>query len=207
MKTSEQLDSISTALAKAQAEMKPAIKDSLNPAYKSKYADLSSVWDACRVPLTSNGIAVLQEVTGAEAAILVTTRLQHSSGQWIELGPLPVPVNKHDAHGVGSATSYGKRYGLAAAIGVIAELDDDGNAAVEARPTAAQAERASSPKMTEKAIADLMANLDEATGLDDLRERTRKALAVAQQGGDIDAHKRITAHGSKVAKKFTEQAA
>lgn len=130
MKTSDAINEIAAASAKAQAAMRPAIKDATNPAYRSKYADLAAVWEACRGPLTGNGITVWQDVTSEENGIAVTTRLVHSSGQWVEFGPLTVPLAKRDAHGVGSATSYGKRYALAAAIGVIAEEDDDGNAAV-----------------------------------------------------------------------------
>lgn len=128
MTTSEQINEIASAMAKAQAAMKPAIKDANNPAFKSKYADLASVWEACRGPLTANGITAWQDVTTNADGIAVTTRLVHSSGQWVEFGPLVVPLMKRDAHGVGSATSYGKRYGLSAAVGIVSD-DDDGNAA------------------------------------------------------------------------------
>lgn len=159
MRTSEQINELAAASAKAQATMQPAIKDMTNPAYKSKYADLASVWDACRKPLTDNGLTVWQDVTtgdGSVNGISVITRLVHSSGQWVEFGPLVVPLSKHDAHGVGSATSYAKRYSLSAAIGVVAELDDDGNAAVASKPTNGATEY-----VTEKQVADLRALLDE----------------------------------------------
>jgi hypothetical protein len=73
----------------------------------------------------------VQDVTLQGDKIAVTTRLVHSSGQWMEFGPLPVPSMKQDAHGVGSATSYARRYGLSAAVGIVAD-DDDGNAAAGA---------------------------------------------------------------------------
>jgi hypothetical protein len=133
MKTSDQINEIATALAKAQAAMKPAVKDAVNPAFRSKYADLTAVWDACRIPLTAQGIATVHDVEAAADAIAVTTRLVHTSGQWIECGPLVVPLAKRDAHGVGSATSYAKRYALSAAVGIVSD-DDDGNAATEAAP-------------------------------------------------------------------------
>jgi hypothetical protein len=129
MTTSESINEIATALAKAQAAMKPAVKDATNPAFRSKYADLAAVWEACRKPLTDNGITTLQDVQTMDDGIGVLTRLIHSSGQWIEVGPLVVPLGKRDAHGVGSATSYAKRYALSAAVGIVAEDDDDGNAA------------------------------------------------------------------------------
>jgi hypothetical protein len=160
VKTSEQINDLAAASAKAQAAMRPAIKDSVNPAFKgAKYADLTAVWEACRKPLTDNGLTVWQDVTTADGSangISVITRLVHSSGQWVEFGPLVVPLSKHDAHGVGSATSYGKRYALAAAIGVIAELDDDGNAAVEKSNG-----HDTAPNITEKQAADLKALIEE----------------------------------------------
>lgn len=129
MNTSEQINEIATALAKAQGEMAPAIKDATNPAFRSKYADLAAVWAACCPALTKHGIAAIQDASLCERGVSVTTRLVHGSGQWIEFGPLTVPMSKQDAHGVGSATTYARRYGLSAALGIVAD-DDDGNAAV-----------------------------------------------------------------------------
>jgi hypothetical protein len=159
MKTSEQIDLIAAASAKAQGVMRSALKDSNNPAFKgAKYADLAAVWDACRKPLADNGLTVWQDVTSPDTVlgIAVTTRLVHSSGQWVEFGPLIVPLSKHDAHGVGSATSYAKRYALAAAVGVTAE-DDDGNAA--AAKTTNGADKA--PNITEAQAVDLKALIEE----------------------------------------------
>ncbi len=133
MKTSEQINEIATALSKAQGHMKPAAKDALNPHFKSKFADFASVWEAIREPMTSNGLTVLQDVFTEEKGVSVLTRIIHTSGQWIEFGPLTIPVNKYDAHGVGSATSYAKRYALCAAIGVVGEEDDDGNKAASGK--------------------------------------------------------------------------
>lgn len=138
MKTSDSIKELATALAKAQATMAGAKKDSTNPHFRSKYADLASIWEACRDALTSNGIAVVQMTRAtAEEAVIVETRLMHSSGEWIE-GELLVPVTKADAQGFGSALTYARRYSLAAAVGVAPE-DDDGAAAAAARPTAKQA--------------------------------------------------------------------
>lgn len=127
MNHSAEVVELYAALAKAQSVMEPAVKDANNPAFKSKYADLASVWNAVRGPLSSNGLSVMQDVTMVDNKVSVTTRLAHSSGQWQDFGPLVVPMNKSDAHGVGSATSYGRRYSLCAAVGVVQD-DDDGNA-------------------------------------------------------------------------------
>src|SRR5690348_2447368 len=101
--------------------MAGAKKDMTNPHYKSRYADLASVWDACRDALTANGIAVIQMTEPSERdEIIVDTRLVHSSGEWIE-GRLVLPVSKADAQGYGSALTYARRYGLSAAVGVAPE--------------------------------------------------------------------------------------
>lgn len=131
MKTSEQINEIAKAMAIAQNEMKPAVKDSLNPHFKSKYSNIESVWEAIRLPMTVNGLTVWQDVTTEERSVAITTRIVHVSGQWVEFGPLSVPMSKLDAHGVGSATSYARRYALCAAVGVVSgDEDDDGNLAI-----------------------------------------------------------------------------
>jgi len=129
MQHSEQTEKIIPALVKAQAMIAPAIKDAKNPHFNAKYADLASIWDACRGPLSGAALCITQDVTVAEAGVAVSTRLWHESGQWLEFGPLVIPLVKRDAHGIGSGTTYAKRYALAAALGVVADDDDDGNGA------------------------------------------------------------------------------
>jgi hypothetical protein len=129
MRTSESIKELAAAMVRVQAAMGPAVKGSVNPHFKSKYADLAAVWDACRIPLNSNGITVWQSVEGDAATVAILTRFVHVSGEWAEHGPLVIPLAKGTAHEVGSAISYGKRYALAAGVGVVAEEDDDGNAA------------------------------------------------------------------------------
>jgi hypothetical protein len=131
MNTSDQVDQIGAAMAAVQGSMKPAIKDATNPHFKSKYADLSAVFEAIRDPLAKNGLTVWQDLGNDEKGVTVKTRIVHKSGQWVEFGPLSIPANKNDAQGLGSAATYARRYGLSAALGVVADLDDDGNAAVQ----------------------------------------------------------------------------
>jgi hypothetical protein len=128
MTTSELINEVAAACAKAQLELRPAVKDAVNPAFRSKYADLHSVMEAAKV-YAKHGIAVWQDATTEERGVAVRTRLAHTSGQWVEMGPMIVPVGKQDAHGYGSATTYAKRYALSAALGISTEEDDDGNAA------------------------------------------------------------------------------
>lgn len=138
MQWSEQINEIAGAYAKAQAELRPAAKDSVNPAFRSKYADLASILEASRI-YAKHGIAVLQEPTVNEVGASVVTVLMHSSGQWIRMDPMTIPVSKRDAHGVGSATTYAKRYSVSAALGIAADEDDDGNAAAQAPQSRPQA--------------------------------------------------------------------
>jgi len=125
---SSDIGKLAEALAKAQAQMQGAIKDSSNPFFKSKYADLSSVWNSCREPLSNNGIAVIQTTdSGLDGAIELITTLVHSSGQFIR-GRLPIKPVRPDPQGIGSAISYARRYGLSSIVGVIQEDDDGENA-------------------------------------------------------------------------------
>lgn len=138
MNSSEKINELATAMAKFQAEVKPALKGSTNPYFKSKYADLQSCWDAAREALTKNGLSVIQGgppylVLPANNGEVVTvcTRLLHSSGQWIE-SSLTMKPAKADPQGIGSAVTYARRYALAAILGLVADEDDDGNAATHA---------------------------------------------------------------------------
>lgn len=127
MRESRAIGELAKALWKAQAAMGNAVKDSTNPHFKSKYADLASCWDACRKALTDNGLSVIQPVSADGASVTVTTRLLHESGEFIEDG-LTITAVQNTPQGIGSAITYGRRYGLASMIGLAAD-DDDGNAA------------------------------------------------------------------------------
>ncbi len=125
---SEQINEIALALSKCQAEMSFATKDSSNPFFKSKYADLASVWGACRGPMVKNDLSVLQQMTVENDKPYLVTTLAHKSGQWFRsMAPLN-PV-KNDPQGLGSAITYMRRYTLSALIGVIQD-DDDGEASM-----------------------------------------------------------------------------
>jgi hypothetical protein len=135
MQHSNTLGELAKALVAAQKEIKPAAKDSTNPFFHSKYADLVSVWAACREPLTSHGLSVIQVPAEAgEGRIALQTMLLHTSGEFIIADPASTSLSKDDPQGVGSAITYLRRYGLSAMVGVVAEgEDDDGNAASKRR--------------------------------------------------------------------------
>lgn len=154
MNTSEQINELGGALAKAQGAIKGALKSEVNPCFRSKYADLAATWDACRDALSANGLSVVQVTGGDDPQIVrVTTRLIHASGQWIEGVTVMRPV-KADPQGIGSTITYARRYALAAIVGVAPE-DDDGNAASSGQETPSPA------KITEKQAADLDALIEE----------------------------------------------
>ncbi len=130
IESSDSTAKLDTALAKAQGAFSAAAKDKTNPHFRANYADLASVWDACRSALASCGVAVTQWLVHAEDQRLhIVTRLA-CEGEWIR-ARWSMPVVKADAHGYGSAVTYARRYALAAAVGVVADDDDDGNAASE----------------------------------------------------------------------------
>lgn len=137
MPQSDSIKELATALSKVQGELTYAKKDSANPFFKSRYADLESVWDACRSLMAANGLSVIQMPGNYfEGRMWLVTRLCHSSGEWIEQEmsfPVGKPDNqgvvKTDAHSCMAAITYMRRGALAAFIGVV-QSDDDGNTAV-----------------------------------------------------------------------------
>lgn len=132
MKTSEQIDLISTALSAAQGEFPVIEKTRINPHFKSKFANLSDILSACVPVLSKHGLSFSQGLSFVEGRLVITARLLHKSGQWIET-ELSIRPMKDDAQAIGSASTYGRRYTAEALLGVSATEDDDGNAASDPR--------------------------------------------------------------------------
>ncbi len=130
MTQTETLNELATALAKAQGKIAGAPKDTVNPFFEKKYADLSNVITAMRAPFADNGLSVLQSARWFDGELRLVTRILHSSGEWVEDGGIPLIMDKKTMQGLGSAITYGRRYGLMAAAGIAPE-DDDGNEAVK----------------------------------------------------------------------------
>lgn len=118
-----------SALAKAQGQIRGALKDSTNPHFKSSYADLASVWEACRRALSDNGLCIIQQPVAAPAGfVALETTLGHSSGESVT-SRFSMPVAQaNNAQAIGSALTYARRYALSAFVGIAPE-DDDGNGA------------------------------------------------------------------------------
>ena len=128
MNKSESIASLAKSLAKAQGEVENASKASVNPHFKSKYADLAEVLNTVRPVFASCGLSFVQMPSFADGIVSVETMLVHESGEWIS-ETASSPITKQDAQGVGSAITYLRRYSLAAFAG-IAQEDDDANASV-----------------------------------------------------------------------------
>lgn len=128
MQKSESIASLAKALAKAQGDVENASKASVNPHFKSKYADLAEILNTVRPVFSANGLSFIQMPSFAEGVVMVQTVLAHESGEWIS-EVAASPITKQDAQGVGSAITYLRRYSLAAFAG-IAQEDDDANASI-----------------------------------------------------------------------------
>lgn len=122
---------LNAALAKAQAQMKPAQQDRTNPHFKNEYATLNSIWNAIREPLSSNGLCVTHQTEYRGDRFVMVTTLRHASGQSIE-SVRPIKVDVEQPQKMGSGETYAKRYSLMALVGITAADDmddDDGNGA------------------------------------------------------------------------------
>ena len=130
---SEALGNLAAALATAQGEIENAVRDSKNPFFKSKYASLAAVRDACKGPLSKAGIACLQLPTNRGRVVIIPTLLVHGgSGEWIE-SRLMLTAKDDSPQSIVAAVTYGRRAGLAAMSGVAPE-DDDGETASREKP-------------------------------------------------------------------------
>lgn len=118
------------ALAKSQSEVENASKGSINPHFNSRYADLAELLNTVRPVYSENGISIIQETSFDGSLVSVTTVLCHSGGGYVTSKASCVPA-KSDAQGIGSSTTYLRRYSLASMTGV-AQEDDDGTAASHA---------------------------------------------------------------------------
>ncbi len=135
MNQSDNISELATALSKAQSEIQGAKKDSSNPYFKSRYADLASCWEAAREAATKNGLSVWQGGVDSDKGIVLETKLLHSSGQWIvskmlmpniiydKNSPSGRPMNSQE---IGATITYFRRFALCAVLGICPE-DDDGN--------------------------------------------------------------------------------
>jgi hypothetical protein len=132
MNKSDSIIELAKALSKMQSQVKNSEMDGENPYFGNRYSTLSSIWDACRTPLTENGLSILQtavSLPGMEEWVSIETTLLHISGEWVS-GVMSAKMGKFDPQAVGSCVTYLRRYSLAAICGISPADDDDGNATV-----------------------------------------------------------------------------
>jgi len=160
MRTSETLGEFAKAMAKVQTELKPAQKNATNPFLKNKYADLGAVIEACQELAGRNGLATVQMPFTVQGGMGITTRIIHTSGEWVE-GEVTFELAEErgisNAQSAGKLLTYARRYALAAAFGVVADDDTDGNVETVAKPQAKaqpKAQPAQAEKPTGKTFAD-----------------------------------------------------
>lgn len=180
MEKSDSIAKLATALAKAQGQMEDAAKSSTNPHFKSKYADLASVRDAIREPLAANGLSYIQMPRINGNMVEVETLLMHESGECIS-DVLKMPFAKPDAHGIGSAITYARRYALMGVFG-IAPDDDDGNAATNKLPLTPVGD-ISPPKRIERKPAGIVPIDAEKSA--ETRSMLERAVSMAQTREDL----------------------
>ena len=184
---------IAAAFVKAQRAFGPALKTSVNPHFKSKYADLANCIEAVIEALNANGIGLMQRTYECKDGVLVETVFIHESGEVMECGMLHLPASKLDAMGFGSCLTYARRYSLLAATGLAPE-DDDGVAA--SRRTEIKS------TVDEHKLADLLAAMDEVTTIKELQQAYKDAYK-ATNGEQAWQAKVITKKDAKKAQLET----
>lgn len=183
------------ALALAQAEVENATKNAVNGGFskngKPSYADLAEVLNTVRPVFSKHGIAIIQSTGFSDGLVSVTTALVHKEGGYVTSVASCTPA-KMDAQGVGAATTYLRRYSLAAATGV-AQEDDDGNSAAHNRPAPA-------PAKPSNALLDLLAATEDATSEDVLRN-LYKATETLNEHEKNEARKAIVQKRQSISKQ------
>ena len=137
MKTSESINDIAAALAKAQGQfVNPSrnrdveVSMKTGGKYSFSYATLDGILDMCRKPLSDNGLGIVHALSTDEQGPICETRLLHASGQWIETAVPIIVADNANAQAWGGAITYARRYGICALLSIAADEDDDANQAV-----------------------------------------------------------------------------
>lgn len=198
MNRSENINELASALSKAQGQLKSAVKDVENTFFRSKYADLDSVWDALRKPFSDNGLSISQGGINQNengGKVTLVTLLMHTSGQWIESTFSTTPV-KNDPQAFGSCVSYLRRYALAAIAGVT-QSDDDANLATQQKESHGRNENTNNKPVLYSTTRNVSANIISATKQQDGNNGT-------QLGGHTK-NDQITKGTNEVKKETTKE--
>jgi hypothetical protein len=144
MRHSESIKNLAKALVLAKIKMEAPHKNKTNPHFKNKYADLSAVKESYQTALGETGLSVVSALALIDSTLTLSTSLVHGeTGEWIASDyPIPAGLKPQET---GSAVSYGRRYNVCALLDIVAEDDDDGEAAQKGAEKAAKVEQ---PKPT-----------------------------------------------------------
>lgn len=193
MRSSETVKEIIPALVRLQKSGIKAEKDSVNPIFRSKYTSLDAVLEAIKGPLADEGLVLMQEASGTEKEVHILTKLYHTTGEWLEFGPLILPVGEkeiffkgtktnllvRDAQSFGSAITYGKRYAITSIFGIQGEEDDDGNKTSKPNSPPKNHASESEPPVEVKMDGPSIHKLEtELVGYDELRSEILNAFKV-----------------------------
>ena len=181
MKYSEQMDKIAQAMLAVQKELEPLHKNAKNDHFGNEYLTLDGLLAYALPLLTANDLVLTQGggETTRQGGIMVETMLIHApSGQWVK-SEFDLPMQKQDPQGAGSAITYGKRYGLAAILGVSTEADDDAEASVKA-----QRARDSQPRQAPQQVQGVR-TVAEATGHAPQKGKLDNVVACPKCGSDM----------------------
>jgi hypothetical protein len=174
---SEEIGKLATALVKAQAEVESALKFSTNPHFSAPYADLTSVLTAIKPALAKHGLAMVQYPGYGGDVVTMITVLVHESGEWLQSPVASIPITKKDPHGAMSGITYLRRGCASSLMALIADEDDDGNAAVGPKPTKQVAAKKPAKKDQVVSAEHLAKGLDALSALID----------ACEQHGGVDA--------------------
>lgn len=174
MNQTEDIKELAAALSKAQGQFQPAKFNKINPHYKRPYADFTSVMEACRIPLSENGLSVLQYCETINNQLNLVTMIAHVSGQWIK-SYLPLMFKGDKCQELGASMTYMKRYGLSAMLGIVADDDDDDGEADAAKSKNSHEPRVSHQEAVNKMPAKISAKqLQDLKKLDDKMDKDWK---------------------------------
>lgn len=190
MNKSQSIAALSTAMAKAQAEMHNPRFDSTNPHFRSKFASLAAVRE-CVIPiLAKHGISLTQFPVSQEGRAGCINHLSHESGEWMEES-FTIPVDKQNAHGFASALTYAKRLSMQSIAGVVGDEDDDGNGSVSAG-------------VGDKMVADFVAAMEGETTKEGVLAQWQKAAAACKAANDAGSHAVLKKIAERLLAKFKD---
>ena len=125
------LDKLLPSLIKFQSECPAIVKDKensfiteKNKGKKAMYADLATINETIKKPLSNNNLAITQPINDG----VLQTYLYHISGQFIK-SEIKLSTEQKTPQAIGSEITYMRRYSVCAILGIAADDDDDGNAA------------------------------------------------------------------------------